>query len=88
MAQQTLRGEPSLVLRATAGRLRLLARSWCVGWLIMGAAAGSADAAEPAVSGLALYRERIALPPTAIFEAILEDVSRADAPAEVLGERA
>jgi copper homeostasis protein (lipoprotein) len=37
------------------------------------------------LQGLATYRERIALPPDAVFEAILEDVSRADAPAVVLG---
>jgi copper homeostasis protein (lipoprotein) len=37
------------------------------------------------VSGTATYRERIALPPDAVFEATLEDVSRADAPAEVIG---
>ncbi|MCW5605152.1 MAG: YbaY family lipoprotein, partial [Burkholderiales bacterium] len=37
------------------------------------------------VEGTALYRERIALPPDAVFEAVLQDVSRADAPAEVLG---
>ena len=37
------------------------------------------------VSGLATYRERIALPPDAVFEATLEDVSRADAPSVVLG---
>ncbi|WP_191621462.1 YbaY family lipoprotein [Marinihelvus fidelis] len=37
------------------------------------------------VSGTALYRERIALPPGAAFEATLEDVSLADAPAKVLG---
>ena len=87
VAQQNLRGKQSRALRATAaGWLRSLARSWCVGWLIMIAAAGSGGAAEPAVSGQALYRERIALPPTAVFEAVLEDVSRADAPAEVLGE--
>jgi putative lipoprotein len=35
--------------------------------------------------GEAFYRERIALPPDAVFEAVLQDVSRADAPAEVLG---
>ena len=35
--------------------------------------------------GEAFYRERIALPPDAIFEAVIQDVSRADAPAEVLG---
>jgi copper homeostasis protein (lipoprotein) len=38
------------------------------------------------VKGTATYRERIALPPSAIFEATLEDVSKADAPAEVIGQ--
>jgi len=38
------------------------------------------------VSGTAIYRERIALPPDAVFEATLEDVSKADAPAEVIGQ--
>ena len=37
------------------------------------------------VTGTAMYRERIALPPDAIFEAVLEDMSRADAPAVVIG---
>ena len=37
------------------------------------------------VKGTAAYRERMALPPTAVFDATLEDVSRADAPAEVIG---
>ena len=37
------------------------------------------------VSGTATYRERIALPPDAVFEATLEDVSRADAPATTVG---
>jgi putative lipoprotein len=36
------------------------------------------------VKGTATYRERIAMPPDAVFEATLEDVSRADAPAEVV----
>lgn len=35
--------------------------------------------------GTATYRERIALPPDAVFEAVLQDVSRADAAAVVLG---
>jgi uncharacterized lipoprotein YbaY/uncharacterized lipoprotein NlpE involved in copper resistance len=35
--------------------------------------------------GTATYRERIALPPDAVFEALLQDISRADAPAAVLG---
>jgi copper homeostasis protein (lipoprotein) len=37
------------------------------------------------VQGTATYRERIVLPPDAVFEAVLQDVSRADAPAAVLG---
>lgn len=37
------------------------------------------------VKGTAAYRERMALPSTAVFEATLEDISKADAPAEVLG---
>jgi putative lipoprotein len=36
------------------------------------------------IQGTATYRERMALPPTAVFEATLEDVSRADAPAAVV----
>ncbi len=46
-------------------------------------ATGSGDRAV--VEGTAAYRERIALPPNAVFEATLEEVSRADAPAEVMG---
>ena len=42
------------------------------------------DAAQ--VTGTATYRERMALPPDAVFEATLEDVSRADAPAVVVGK--
>ena len=38
------------------------------------------------MQGTATYRERLALPPDAVFEATLEDVSKADAPAEVLGQ--
>jgi heat shock protein HslJ len=38
------------------------------------------------ITGSASYRERIALPPDAVFEAVLEDVSKADVPAERIGE--
>lgn len=37
------------------------------------------------INGTATYRERMALPPDAVFEATLEDVSRADAAARVIG---
>ncbi len=38
------------------------------------------------ITGTATFRERIAVPPAAVFEASREDVSRADAPADVLGQ--
>lgn len=40
---------------------------------------------EDSVKGTAIYRERIKLTPSAVFEATLEDVSRADAPSERMG---
>lgn len=46
---------------------------------------GWAGQASGQVTGTAIYRERMALPPDAVFEATLEDVSQADAPAEVIG---
>ena len=62
-----------------------------IGWL----AACSTTSAVPAgggtsvarVTGTVTYRERIALPPTAVIKVQLVDVSRADAPAIVLGEQ-
>ena len=45
----------------------------------------AASGQAPAITGTATYRERMALPPDAVFEATLEDVSRADAAAKVLG---
>jgi uncharacterized lipoprotein YbaY/heat shock protein HslJ len=44
-----------------------------------------AAVAQNRITGSATYRERVALTPDAVFEATLEDVSRADAPAEVIG---
>lgn len=46
----------------------------------------STPAADITVSGEALYRERIMLPPNSILEVRLEDVSLADAPAELLAQ--
>ena len=45
----------------------------------------SVGSAQTSVTGTATYRERIALSPEAVFEATLEDISLADAPAKVLG---
>jgi putative lipoprotein len=49
----------------------------------IGAGPGSTDATT--IEGTAAYRERIALPAGAEFEAVLQDVSRADAPAMDIG---
>lgn len=67
------------ILRRTAGPLALLAAALSL------SACGTAPAPDMAsVSGTAIYRERIALPPAAVFEARIEDVSRADAAATVI----
>src|SRR5262245_2742426 len=39
------------------------------------------------IKGTATFRERMALPPGAVFEATLEDVSRADAPSETIARQ-
>ncbi len=50
--------------------------------LVLGATPMAASAKT--VTGTAAYRERIALPPDAVLEVSLEDVSRADAPADLI----
>lgn len=49
---------------------------------------GSATTVSSArVTGTVTYRERIALPPNAVVQVTLQDISRADASAVVLGEQ-
>ena len=48
---------------------------------------GGTPASGATVTGSVRYRERIALPPGATVTERLQDVSRADAPAEVLTKR-
>lgn len=48
------------------------------------ASVGAHTAAAQSIQGTATFRERIALPPDAVFEATLEDASRADAPERVV----
>src|SRR5271166_1865829 len=50
--------------------------------LLVSAAAGSAAAGS--IIGTAIYRERVLLPPEAVFEAGIEEVSRADGPSGVI----
>jgi putative lipoprotein len=52
----------------------------CLVFLLAGCATHSA-----VVMGSASYRERMALLPGAVFEVTLEDVTKADAPAEIVG---
>ncbi|RZU40113.1 putative lipoprotein [Edaphobacter modestus] len=49
-------------------------------------ATGASGQGMLSIEGTATYRERMALPPDAVFEATLEDVSRVDATASVLGQ--
>jgi uncharacterized lipoprotein YbaY len=51
------------------------------------AAPAGPSAAGARITGTVTYRERIALPPNAVVEVSLQDVSRAGAPAIVLGEQ-
>jgi uncharacterized lipoprotein YbaY len=53
--------------------------------LASGCATGNPDTLAE-VTGEAVYRERIAVPPATRFTAVLEDVSLADAPSVKLGE--
>jgi len=58
--------------------VRVLALSLACALIVHGTAAAQ-------IRGTATYRERISLPADAVFEATLEDISRADAPGGVLG---
>jgi putative lipoprotein len=60
--------------------MKALARVWLI--VILGLIAAPAVAQR--IHGTATYRERMALPAGAVFEATIEDVSRADAPAAVI----
>ncbi|TSE05076.1 META domain-containing protein [Mesorhizobium intechi] len=57
--------------------------------LVVGSLAvpGLSVAAEKVVRGEVTYRERIALPPSAVLSVQLADVSLADAPARIIGEQ-
>jgi putative lipoprotein len=55
------------------------------GLALVAAAAIAAAAEGAAITGTATYRERMLLPEGAVLEATLEEVSRADAPATVIG---
>ena len=47
----------------------------------------STPAEQAAVTGTVTYRERMALPPEAVITVQLSDVSKADAPAELISEQ-
>ena len=69
-----------LFVGAAAATRRLL-------WLLVIVMAGACTTKTPpaaSITGTATYRERMALPPDAVFDATLEDVSRADAPSVVV----
>jgi putative lipoprotein len=55
-----------------------------LGSLFAGCSGPDAAPQPPTITGSLTYRQRIALPPTAVIEVQLLDVTRTDAPAEVL----
>jgi uncharacterized lipoprotein YbaY/heat shock protein HslJ len=58
---------------------------WILGLALIGACTTSTpEPATASITGTATYRERMMLPPGAVLEVLLEDVSRADAPADVI----
>jgi putative lipoprotein len=57
------------------------------GCSVAGTAPGGAGAPPARVTGTVTYLQRVALPPEAVIKVQLLDVSRADAPAAVLGEQ-
>lgn len=77
------------------GGARMGRRAWgalALAWLALAGLGGCASGPrEPDpdafITGVALARERIHVPPGALFEALLLDVSQADAPATVLGRQ-
>jgi putative lipoprotein len=71
-------------------RARLAAGAVAVVIAVVAASAGAVNASAPptvprVVTGVATHLDRSALPPTATFEATVEDVSVADAPARAIG---
>jgi putative lipoprotein len=58
----------------------------CIVFLLVAVPLRSQDAMGK-ISGVVLYRQRIALPPDAIVEVILEDVLTPDAPAKVIARQ-
>jgi len=61
--------------------------AWLAGCATASVVPRTGGATSAQVSGTITYRERIALPPAAVVRVQLVDVSRADAPAVVLGEQ-
>lgn len=63
---------------------------WLHGWsasLASAVVVMAAPARADTLSGTATFRERIALPPDAVFEVVIVDYVRADAPATVIGRQ-
>jgi putative lipoprotein len=78
----------NLSLRSILGICLLPAMlAGCAGMSAAPAGGGAAPASSARVTGTVTYLQRIALPPSATIKVQLIDVSRADAPAIVLGEQ-
>jgi uncharacterized lipoprotein YbaY/heat shock protein HslJ len=70
---------------AAFGLLAVVLTPACTADAPGGMNAGSTAGAAAGIRGTALVRDDLPLPPNAVFEATLEDVSRADAPSREMG---
>jgi putative lipoprotein len=79
-----IRSERAVVTVGISKTARLLALAALLGGCQAEQSSGGQPQAMNRLTGTVLYRERIALPADATIEVRLEDVSRADAPADVI----
>ena len=76
-----------MMRRSGVTGLMLGVAGWLAGCSAVTIVPGGGGSGVAKVSGTVTYHQRIALPPTAVIKVQLADVSRADAPAAVLGEQ-
>ena len=72
------------MVKSAATLMAALLLAGCTG---ISAAPSGGGGSAARVTGTVTYRQRVAMPPSAVVKVQLIDVSRADAPATVLGEQ-
>lgn len=78
---------PALPAQAPHGRRTLPWRWVALPWLLLAGCAARPPSPDAIVTGVALTSERVMLPPEAVFEATLLDLTQPDVPPVVLGRQ-